>query len=341
MTLKVGMIAPVAWRTPPRHYGPWELVTSMITEGLVEHGLDVTLFATADSRTAGRLRPTVDLGYEEDPEADAKVLEYYHLSEIFEQADQFDIIHNNFDFMPLSFSRLISTPMVTTIHGFSSPKILKIYEKYNSTTNYVSISNADRAENLDYIATIHHGIDLQYFNFNPHPEDYLLYFGRIHQDKGTREAIRIAKKAERRLLIAGIIQDREYYAKYVEPELDDEQIIYLGPADSSKRDELLRKASCLIHPINFAEPFGLSIIEAMACGTPVIAYPLGAMPELIQDGVNGFLPSGEDQFLAALGRIEQIDRKVCRKYIEDNFSIEKMVSQYIRVYEKILAEGKK
>jgi glycosyltransferase involved in cell wall biosynthesis len=340
MTIKVAMIAPVAWRTPPRHYGPWELVTSMITEGLVEQGLDVTLFATSDSQTAAKLFPTADRGYEEDDQADAKVLEYYHLSQIFERADEFDIIHNNFDFMPLVFSRLIKTPMVTTIHGFSSPKILKIYEKYNATTDYVSISNADRAESLDYSATIYHGIDLKQFTFNDNPEDYILYFGRIHHDKGTREAIRIAKKAGKRLLIAGIIQDQEYYQKYIEPELDDKQIIYLGPAKSKKRDELLRKASCLIHPINFAEPFGLSIIEAMACGTPVIAYPRGAMPELIRDGLNGFLPPDEDGILKALDKIADIDRKDCRKYVEEEFSISRMVSQYIEVYEKIIARNK-
>jgi len=336
MTIKVAMISPVAWRTPPRHYGPWELVTSMITEGLVAQGVDVTLFATADSQTAGKLIATVDKGYEEDKLADPKVLEYYHLSEIFERADEFDIIHNNFDFMPLAFSKIIKTPMVTTIHGFSSPKILKIYEKYNKTTDYVAISNADRADSLDYIDTVYHGINLELFTFNNQPEDYLLYFGRIHHDKGAREAIRIAKRANRRLLIAGIIQDQEYFKRYIEPELDDKQILYLGPADKQKRDELLGKACCLLHPLNFKEPFGLSIIESMACGTPVIAYPLGSMPELIKDNINGYLVNDENQFLEAIEKVGKIDRSGCREYVENKFSREKMVSEYSRIYQQII-----
>ena len=336
MTIKVAMISPVAWRTPPRHYGPWELVASMITEGLVENGLDVTLFATKDSLTKGTLHGTADMGYEEDKEADPKVLEYYHLSEVFERANEFDIIHNNFDFMPLAFSQLIKPPMITTIHGFSSPKILKMYKKFSGKTNYISISDSDRANSLQYLRTIHHGINLESFTYNENAEDYLLYFGRIHHDKGTKEAVQLAKAAGKKLIIAGIIQDELYYQKYVEPYLDGDQIQYVGTADSEKRNKLLGNALCLIHPLNFEEPFGLSVVEAFACGTPVIAYPKGSMPELITPGVNGFLPKCEDSFLEAIKDISDISRKSCREIAESNFSKEAMVLKYIETYKQIL-----
>ena len=200
--MRIAMLSPIAWRTPPRHYGPWERVVSLLTEGLLAKGVEVTLFATADSRTAGDLRAVCKTGYEEDRHADPKVLECLHISKLFEQAEEFDLIHNHFDFLPLTYSGLVSTPVVTTIHGFSSPRILPVYEKYNGQAFYVAISEADRSPSLDYIATIHHGIDLAEFNFNAKPDDYLLFFGRIHSDKGAKEAIEIAKGTGRKLIMA-------------------------------------------------------------------------------------------------------------------------------------------
>ena len=281
--MQIAMLSPVAWRTPPRHYGPWESVVSLLTEGLIARGVDVTLFATADSVTKGTLRSVCNSGYEEDEHADAKVNECLHISALFESADEFDIIHNHFDFLPLICSDLISTPVLTTIHGFSSPRILPVYEKYNTRVHYVSISEADRSPALDYISTIHHGIDLSEFSFNADPSDYLLFFGRIHPDKGAKEAIDIAKGSGRRLIIAGIIQDEEYYEREVEPHLNGDDIIYVGSVGPERRDTLLRDAYAMLHPINFNEPFGLSVVEAMACGTPVIAFNRGSMPELIQE----------------------------------------------------------
>ena len=194
--MRIAMLSPIAWRTPPRHYGPWESVVSLLTEGLIAKGVDVTLFATADSKTKGKLRAVCKAGYEEDEHGDPKVLECLHISSLFEVADEFDLIHNHFDFSPLTYSNLVTTPIVTTIHGFSSPRILPVYEKYNSNAYYVAISKADRSAKLDYISTIHHGIDLNEFTFNATPEDYLLFFGRIHPDKGAKEAIEIARLLE-------------------------------------------------------------------------------------------------------------------------------------------------
>jgi glycosyltransferase involved in cell wall biosynthesis/quercetin dioxygenase-like cupin family protein len=339
--MRIAMLSPVAWRTPPRHYGPWESVVSLLTEGLIAKGVDVTLFATADSKTKGTLRSVCKSGYEEDEHADAKVSECLHISALFESADEFDIIHNHFDFLPLTCSGLVTTPMLTTIHGFSSPRILPVYEKYNGKVHYVSISVADRSPKLDYIATVHHGIDLNEFRFNANPSDYLLFFGRIHPDKGAKEAIDIAKGSGRKLIMAGLIQDEAYYEREVEPHLDWNNITYVGSVGPEKRDDLLRNAHALLHPINFNEPFGLSVIEAMACGTPVIAFNRGSMPELIRNGLNGYLVNTVDEAIHSVKNTAAIDRRACRRFVENNFSTERMVNDYLQVYTQILDTTKR
>lgn len=338
--MRVAMLAPVAWRTPPRHYGPWEQVVSLLTEGLVSRGVDVTLFATADSITSARLHAVVPTGWEEDRSLDPKVQECLHISEVFERAHNFDLIHNHFDFLPLTYSGLVRTPVVTTIHGFSSGRIVPVYRKYNHRVFYVSISNADRHPDLDYIATVYHGIDLKLFTYRPEPDrenPYLLFFGRIHHDKGAREAIEIARRCGIRLVMAGIVQDQDYYMREVEPYLDGSNVVYIGSVGPDKRDPLLGGALALIHPINFAEPFGLSVVEAMACGTPVVAFRKGSMPEIVRDGVTGFLVDSIDEAVAAIGRISEIDRVACRRHVEERFTAERMVDDYLDVYRKVLA----
>lgn len=337
--LRVAMLAPIAWRTPPRHYGPWERVTSLLTEALVARGVDVTLFATADSETAGAFHSVAPAGYEEDSSLEPKVWECLHISEVFEHADEFDLIHNQFDFLPLSYSRLVRTPTVTTIHGFSSPGILPVYRKYNGHAHYVSISDADRAPDLDYIATIYHGIDIENFTFRPEPEDYLLFFGRMHPDKGAAEAVEIAHRAGHRLVMAGIIQDRKYFEERVEPFIDGDRVSYVGSVGPTRRDKLLGGAVALLHPINFNEPFGLSVVEAMACGTPTIAFERGSMKELIESGRNGFLAGGVDEAIAAVGMIDRIDRHEVRRTVEDRFTVDRMADSYLDVYRRILNRG--
>jgi len=333
--MKVAVLAPVAWRTPPRHYGPWEQVASNIAEGLIQSGVDVTLFATGDSITAGKLLSVCHVGYEEDRSQDAKVLECLHISNLMEKASDFDIIHNNFDFLPLTYTHLIKTPVITTIHGFSSRAIIPVYKKYNSTGYYVSISNADRSPELNYLATVYNGLNTSDFEFNGKPDDYLLYFGRIHPDKGAAEAITIAKKSGRQLLIAGIIQDGNYFKEKVEPQLNS-QIEYIGPAGPERRNELLGKASALLHPINFSEPFGMSVAEAMLCGTPVIAFNKGSMPELICDEKTGFLVNNVDEAVGAVKRLDLISRLECFNRAAEKFSSEKMVDDYLQLYKQIL-----
>ncbi|GGH26248.1 glycosyltransferase family 4 protein [Sphingobacterium alkalisoli] len=334
--MKIAMLSPIAWRTPPLHYGPWEQVTSLLTEELVKMGVEVTLFATADSVTSGHLHAVSTTGYEEDRSMNAKVWECLHISECFENAETFDLIHNQFDFLPLSYSKLVKTPVVSTIHGFSSPSILPVYQKYDKYSHYVSISNADRSPELDYIATVYHGIDLDQFTFNAHPQDYLLFYGRIHHDKGAKEAIEIARALDKPLIMAGIIQDDHYFKQHIEPHLKKGKVEYVGSVGAAKRNELLANASVLLHPINFSEPFGLSVVEAMACGTPVVAFNKGSMPELIDDSRNGFLVENVDAAIEKVKRINFINRAACRQKVKAYFSKERMCRDYIEVYKQIL-----
>lgn len=333
--MRVAILAPVAWRTPPRHYGPWEQVASNIAEGLIKRGIDVTLFATGDSITAGKLDAICEQGYEEDRTQDAKVLECLHISNLMEKAGEFDIIHNNFDFLPLTYSGLIKTPLITTIHGFSSERIIPVYKKYNSIGNYVSISNSDRSPELNYLATVYNGLDTKDFELNESPDDYLLYFGRIHPHKGTAEAIEIAKKSNRKLIIAGIVQDEGYFKNKIEPQLND-QIEYIGSAGPEKRNFLLGNAAALLHPISFDEPFGMSVAEAMLCGTPVIAFNRGSMPELIKDGETGFLVNDVGEAVEAVKNLKAIKRADCCNWATTQFSCDKMVADYLELYRKIL-----
>ncbi len=337
------MLAPISWRTPPRHYGPWELVVSMLTEALVARGVDVTLFATADSLTQARLEAVCPRGYSEDPPLDAKVWECLHIAHVFEQAraGRFDLIHNHFDFLPLSYTGLGNTPMITTIHGFSSERILPVYQRYNRTPggHYVAISAADRSPELDYLATIHHGIPVRRFEFQPEPGDYLLFYGRIHPDKGVVEACEVARRTGRRLLIAGIVHDETYFRTEVSPFIDNDRVRYLGHVGPDQRDALLGGALALLHLINFNEPFGLSVAESMACGTPVIARPRGSMPELIRDGENGFLVDTIDEAVAALARVPSLDRTAIRRHAEKRFSVERMADEYLAAYRCVLSLG--
>jgi glycosyltransferase involved in cell wall biosynthesis len=337
--LRVAMLAPISWRVPPRHYGPWERVVALLTESLVRHGVAVTLFATADSITKATLVGTCPRPYSEDDTLDPKVWECLHISEVFERADEFDLIHNHFDFLPLSYSALVTTPLVTTIHGFSSPRILAVFEKYDASSHYVSISDADRSPKLDYVATVHHGIALDEFELQADSDGYLLFFGRIHREKGTAEAIEVARRSGRRLIIAGIVQDQSYFEREVAPHIDDDRVRYLGSVGPDKRAEVLAGAAALLHLIDFDEPFGLSMIEAMACGVPVIAIGRGSVPEVVVDGVTGFIVSDLDTATTAVRHIDDLDRRAVRRHVEDHFSVERMTDGYLRVYDKVLRHG--
>lgn len=330
---RVAVLSPVAWRTPPRQYGAWETVASNVTEGLVSRGWDVTLFASRDSVTRAHLHAVVDRGYEEDRGVDPKVAEYLHISEVFECAAEFDLIHNHYDFMALTYSRLVNTPVLTTIHGFSSPKIMPVYQKYRDGY-FVSISDSDRAPGLDYLATVYNGIDLSSYPLQRSRGNDLIFLGRIHPDKGVHLAIEVARLSGLPLLIAGIIQDQTYFREQVLPYLD-QTIRYIGPLDVPGKNALFARARALLHLNTIPERFGLVLAEANAAGVPVIAMDLGSCREVIKDGQTGFLINNVQEAVRDLKRLSEIDSGVCRRRVEQCFSIEAMVKSYERVYQRI------
>jgi len=332
--MKVALLGPIAWRTPPRAYGPWEQIVSLLAEGLVARGVSVTLFATLDSVTSAGLDGVIERPYNEDTSYDGRIWEALHIAHCLSRSGEFDLVHNNLDWLPLAMSDFCASPMVTTVHGFCSPAILPAYQRARSA--FVSISDADRGPGLDYAATIYHGIDVRQFPFQASPGEALVAFGRIHPDKGTADAIRIAHAAGRRLLICGPVHDERYHAEEVLPHVDGERVVYAGNVGPQQRAEILGDAAALLHPIGFAEPFGLSVVEAMVCGTPVVAYPLGSMPEVVDQGVTGFLPSSVAEAVAVLDDALKLDRAAVRARAVERFSAGRMVDDYLRLYERIV-----
>ena len=339
--LRVGVIAPVSWRTPPAGYGPWESVASTLTEALVALGHDVTLFAAAGSATAGRLVETVPAALSEDASLDAKVHEMIHVASAMERAREFDVMHSHADLVPLAFSRLVDTPMVTTIHGLGSPetqaRVLPIWKRYEDDVAYVAISDADRHAALVYAATVHHGLEAARWPAGrPGPDAPLVFFGRMHPDKGPHLAIEIATAAGLPLVMAGIVHDETYFRERVEPHIDGKRVRFLGNVEGADRARVLGRARALLHPIAFAEPFGLSVVEAMTCGTPVIAHPLGSMPEIVEEGVTGFLVDGLDDAVRAARAAGKLDRRACRARALERFGAERMALDYVEVYRSIV-----
>ena len=339
MPIRIAVLSPISWRTPPRHYGPWESVVSLLTEELVHMGLDVTLFASGDSQTRGTLVSVCPRPWSEDSSVNPKVAECLHISEVFERSADFDLIHNHFDFLPLTYSGLVETPVITTIHGFSSPSIIPVYEKYNDRCHYVAISEADKSPALDYLATIHHGINIAEFPFSEAEGQYLLFFGRIHPEKGVHEAIRVAQKTGIKLVIAGIVQDQDYFDTRIEPYLDGVTVEYIGAVGPDRRGKLLGQAAALLHLISFDEPFGLSLVESMACGTPVIAFGRGSIPEIIRHDETGYIVADIDEASEAVAALSSIRRSACRNDVEQRFSHQRMAQDYVEAYRTILEPG--
>ena len=268
---------------------------------------------------------------------DVKVWEGLHLANAFGDAARQDVMHNHADFLPLMFASLVNTPTVTTIHGFSGPSILPAYRAYADRLAFVSISDADRVSELSYLATVYHGIPPEEFTFRPQPDTppYLVFMGRLHPDKGAADAIRVARAAGLPLRLAGIIQDQGYFEREVKPHLGP-QVSYLGSVGPQQRDRLLGGAAALLHLIHFDEPFGLSVLEAMTCGTPVIAYDRGSMRELIKDGVSGRIVTDEAGAVAAVDSLNRLSRVQVQSHAA-SFSVERMVSGYLRVYRALIA----
>jgi glycosyltransferase involved in cell wall biosynthesis len=328
----------------------------LLADGLSARGVDVTLFATLDSLPPGSGRRTAPPGssaalaagnteahldgvcprpYNEDSGLDGRIWEALHVAHCFQRSGEFDLVHNNLDWLPLAMSGFCRAPLLTTVHGFSNRRILPAYQASDSA--FVSISDADRAPELSYLATVYHGIDVSEFPFTPAPGDALVAFGRIHPDKGTAEAIEIARRAGRRLIICGPVHDERYHAERVAPHLDGEAVCYLGNVGPAQRAKVLGEAAALLHPIGFDEPFGLAVVEAMACGTPVLAYPRGSMREIVDDDT-GALVDSVGAAVDALPAVCALDRARVRAKALRRFSADRMVEDYLRVYSLLLLD---
>jgi glycosyltransferase involved in cell wall biosynthesis len=312
-------------------------VVWLLAEGLVSRGVDVTLFATLDSQTSATLDGVCPTPYQEHPDLDGRVCEAIHTAHCLERSEDFDLVHNHLDWLPLTMSRLCRAPMLTTIHGIGDRRILPAYRSAQSF--FVSISDADRIDGLPYLATVRHGIDLAQWTFNPAPDGHLVTFGRIHPDKATADAIEIARRAGRDLVICGPIQDEAYHAAQVAPHIDGQHVRYLGNVGGVDRARVLGGAAALLHPLGFDEPFGLSVVEAMACGTPVVGFRRGALPETVADGVTGVLVDDIADAVAALPRALALDRSVVAAAARRRFSASRMVNEYLTVYETVLGRA--
>jgi glycosyltransferase involved in cell wall biosynthesis len=332
--VRIALLGPVAWRTPPRAYGPWERITGLLAEGLVARGLDVTLFATLDSMTSASLDGVCPRGYAEDVTMDGRVWEALHVSHALARSAEFDLVHNHLDWLPLAFAAHCRAPLLTTVHGFSGAGIVPAYTRA-AGSSFVSISDSDRRSGIDYTATVHHGVDVDELP----PGDgggRLVVLGRIHPDKGVHTAIETARRAGLPLTICGIVQDERYFAERVAPHIDGDRVVFLGPVGPKRRAEVLGTATALLHLIGFDEPFGLSVVESMICGTPVIAFDRGSMPEIVDEGATGFLVRTVEQAVAAVGRAADIDRAGCRARAAARFDAGRMVEEYLDIYDTLI-----
>lgn len=343
--MRIVQVAPLIERVPPEMYGGTERVVYYLTEELVKRGHEVTLFASGDSITSAKLVPMHEKALRFDP--DIENCYPYHMLElgmVYDRAREFDLIHSHMDFMTFPFTTLVSTPTIHTLHGrLDIPDIHKIYKHYRNC-NFISISNAQRKfiPDLNWIDTIYHGYPLEKFPFNQEPEDYLVFVGRISPEKGPVEAIQIAKKVQKKLIIVAKVDpvDRNYYEEKVKPLITPPLIEYVGEKTEGERNEIVKKAKALIFPLDWPEPFGLVIIESLACGTPVITRNRGSIPELMIHGKTGFICETWEEMADAVQNLKDIDRRACRRHIEDNFSISHMVSRYEKAYELITSNNR-
>jgi glycosyltransferase involved in cell wall biosynthesis len=331
--LRLAVLGSISWPTPPPGYGPWEQIAYNIADGMQRRGLDVTLFATGNSRFSGKIASVIPVGLEEDRAQNDAVYSALHVGSLFERAHEFDLIHNNFDWKPLTYALATKAPpMVTTIHGFSSPPILAAYYAGAARSFYCSISNSDRDPGLNYLATTYNGIDPAEWTFIDAPGDYLLFLGRFHPEKGAHLAIEIAKRAGIRLKMAAIPQDEAYFNDLIAPHIDGDRVQFLGHVKGQERDALLGSALALVHMTTRPERFGLTMIEAMACGTPVLGARMGSIPEIVVDGETGFLCTDVDEAVRRVNELADLSRHASRERVESTFSTDRMVDRYCDAY---------
>lgn len=340
--MRIAMIAPLIEAVPPRFYGGTERVVSVLTEELVRRGHDVTLFASGDSETTAKLVTGCPRGLRLDPDVrDTLAYTLIELGEVYKRAHEFDVIHNHLDYLAFPFARLAATATISTTHGrFDLPEVQRVYGVFPEQT-LVSISDAqrERLPRANWVATVYNGIDVTNFHFRPEPGDYLVFLGRISPEKRPDRAIEIARDVGMRLIMAAKVDDvdHDYYEHAIGPMIQQSPLVeFIGEVDERGKDELLGNAYAYLFPIDWPEPFGLTMVEAMATGTPVIAYRAGSVPEVVADGVTGFVCNAFHDMIEAIPRVRTLDRRACRLLVEERFSAAAMADDYERVYSAAL-----
>lgn len=335
--MRIAQVAPPIERVPPPAYGGIENVVSVLTDELVRRGHDVTLYATGDSQSLARLKSVCSQPLRGRDLIWPLALELAHLALVLEESHDYDVVHNHYGPMLMAFSRSVNAPLLTTIHGPMAPEAEVIWATYRGYYNTISRASKIGLPDPGYLGVVYNGIDVASFPFRRDKEDFLLCLARISPEKGTHLAIEAAIRAKRRLIIAGKIDrvDREYWEEKVSPRIDGKQIRFVGEADGPMKRDLYARATCLLHPVTWPEPFGLNLAEAMACGTPVIAMRKGSIPEVVATGETGFVVDSLDEMVAAVDRVAAIDPSVCRQRVEHLFSTRTMTDGYERLYERI------
>lgn len=342
--MRIAQIAPLWETVPPKKYGGTELIVYILCEELTKRGHEVTLFASGDSKTPATLETIIDKPMRETKILNTSCYENKAMAKIIEMKDSFDIIHNHLGHSFLPIADVLNLPFVSTIHGaFIYDGDVNFCMNCNNSP-FVSISDSQRAgaPGLNYISTVYNGIQTEKYDFLAEPDTrnpYIVFLGRISEEKGVHLGIKLAKETGHKLIIAGKIDtaDKKYYEKEVKHLIDGKQIVYIGELGHDDKVELLKNAFMTVHPVTWPEPFGLVMTESMACGTPVLALNQGSIPEVISHGNTGFVENDIDSLIKRVKEVENIDRAGCRKYVEDNFSSEKMTESYLTVYRKIIS----
>lgn len=332
---------------PPKTYGGTELVVYNLCEGLIRQGHEVLLIAPKESKTSAKIVSPVKKPLREMGTNIPFFYEDMAISMAIEESAKYDIVHNHLGLPVLPFHNLFKCPMVTTLHGaFVVKEETKAFQFYKNLP-YISISNSQRKGNpsLNYVSTVYNGIDVNKFEFRSEPDTnnpYLAYLGRISPEKGAHHAIRLARETGWKLIIAAKVdgKDVDYYEKEIKPCIDNKQIVFIGEVDHVGKENLLKNAHALIHAVTWPEPFGLTMVESMACGTPVLALNMGSIPEVINHGVTGYIEETIEGLINRVKDIDKIDRYACRKHVVENFSDIRMVENYLQTYQKVIETGK-
>jgi glycosyltransferase involved in cell wall biosynthesis len=340
--LRIAQVSPLYESVPPARYGGTERVVSYLTEELVRRGHDVTLFATGDSRTAARLVSSAPKALRLDRPPDPLLWHHLALEAAYGEAGAFDVIHAHTDYVTLPFARGTATPTLLTLHGrLDLPDLGRLFARYPEV-GLVSISDSQRepfGDEVQWAATVPHGIPVAAFPFEAEPGEYLAFVGRISPEKGCDMAIRIAEAVGMPLRIGAKVDpvDQEYFESVIRPLLRSPLVELVGEVDEAEKGDLLSHARALLFPIDWPEPFGLVMLEAMACGTPVVGRPCGAASEVVEDGVTGYLALGEADLIRAVGAVDRLDRRVCRARVAERFSVETMADRYEALYRRFRA----